>query len=79
MLNTWKSSNVPFVIGYNGEKYSIKSLLYSFIKQKLLGEVDDDINFTYDDNTEISQSCVASWNNEMFVLGGLNQKRQVIV
>lgn len=41
------------------------------------GEVDDDINFAYDTNTEVYASCAASLNGEMFVLGGWEQKRQV--
>ena len=42
-----------------------------------LGEVNDDINFTYDANTQVYASCAASLDGEMFVLGGWNQKRQV--
>ena len=41
------------------------------------GEVDDDINFTYEDRTEVYYSCAASLNDEMWVLGGSIQKRQV--
>ena len=41
------------------------------------GEVDDDINFNYDTNTEVSRSCAASLNGKMFVLGGWNQRQQV--
>ena len=43
----------------------------------ILGEVDDDINFTYDTNTEVYRSCAASLNNEMWVLGGSSKQRQV--
>ena len=39
--------------------------------------MDDDINFTYDDNTEVDRSCAASLNDEMWVLGGYPNKRQV--
>ena len=46
-------------------------------KNNILGEVDDDINFTFEDNTEVSYSCAASLNDEMWVLGGNKQKRQV--
>ena len=38
-----------------------------------LGEVDDDINFTYEDNTEAEGSCAATLNDEMWVFGGWNQ------
>ena len=41
------------------------------------GEVDDDINFNYDTNTEVDESCAASLNGKMFVLGGWKQKQQV--
>ena len=41
------------------------------------GKVDDDINFTYEANTEVWGSCAASLNDEMWVLGGNNQNRQV--
>ena len=58
----------------------IKTYQYSFIQcenNNILGEVDDDINFTYDAKTEVFYSCAASLNDEMWVLGGENQKRQV--
>ena len=41
------------------------------------GEVDDDINFAYDTNTEVYESCAAALNGKMFVLGGWNQRKQV--
>ena len=49
----------------------------SFYNKNILGETDDDINFTYEANTEVYESCAASLNDEMWVLGGHNQKRQV--
>ena len=39
--------------------------------------MDDDINFNYEDNTEVSGSCAASLNDEMWVLGGSHKQRQV--
>ena len=39
--------------------------------------MDDDINFTYDANTEVHYSCAATLNDEMWILGGNSQKRQV--
>ena len=42
-----------------------------------LGQVDDDINFTYDINTDVYFSCSTTLNDEMWVLGGVNQRRQV--
>ena len=39
--------------------------------------MDNDINFTYDLNTEVYESCAATLDGEMFVLGGQNEKRQV--
>ena len=41
--------------------------------------VDDDIQFTFDENTEVYRSCAASWGDEMWVFGGYNQIRQVNV
>ena len=41
------------------------------------GEVDYDINFTYEDNTEVRGSCAASLHDEMWVLGSYSKKRQV--
>ena len=41
------------------------------------GEVDDDINFTYEGNTEVRGSCAASLYDEMWVFGGFYKKRQV--
>ena len=39
--------------------------------------MDDDINFTYEDNTEAVGTCAALLNDEMWVLGGYYQERQV--
>ena len=44
-----------------------------------LGEFDDDIDFTYDTNTEVYLSCTAALNDEMWVLGGNNRPRQVFL
>ena len=49
----------------------------SYDIKNIWGETDDDINFTYEANTEVYESCAASLNDEMWVLGGYNQKRQV--
>ena len=45
--------------------------------KNISGEVDDDINFTYEPDTEVYGSCAATLDGEMFVLGGWNKKRQV--
>ena len=52
---------------------------FIFFKKKILnsGVVDDDINFTFEDNTEVYASCAASLSDEMWVFGGANEKRQV--
>ena len=39
--------------------------------------MDDEVNFTYETETEVFRSCAASLNDEMWVLGGYYQKRQV--
>ena len=44
----------------------------------LLGEVNDDINFVYEANTEVTEGCAASLNDEMWILGGNALHRQVI-
>ena len=80
LLNTRSSSNVPMVIGYNGKPQLNITLSLFFIENdnnNILAEVDDDINFTFEDNTEVFYSCAASLNDEMWVLGGNNQRRQV--
>ena len=53
---------------------------YLFIQcdnKNILGEVDDDIDFSYEANTQVSLSCAASLNDEMWVFGGNSKKRQV--
>ena len=40
------------------------------------GEFDDDIDFTYDTNTEVYLSCTAVLNDEMWVLGGNSHEQQ---
>jgi len=80
LLSTYSSNNVPMVIGYNGKLHLNITLSLLFIandNNNILGEVDDDINFTFEDNTEFECSCAASLNDEMWVLGGANKKRQV--
>ena len=57
--------------------YILHYVFYSYDNKNILGEVDDDINFTYDANTEVYYSCSASWNDEMWILGGNYQRRQV--
>ena len=41
------------------------------------GDVDDDLNFAYETNTEVYVSCAASLNGKMFVLVGYNHRQQV--
>ena len=43
------------------------------------GNVDEDNVFTYDEDTEVYASCAATFNDEFWVIGGRNQKRQVII
>ena len=42
-----------------------------------LGNVDDDIVFKYDVETEVEASCAATLNDEFWVIGGYYKKRQV--
>jgi len=68
------------VIGYNGKLHLNITLSLVFIaddNNNNLGEVDDDIDFTFEENTEVYESCAASLNDEMWVLGGWYKKRQV--
>ena len=41
------------------------------------GNIDSDIIFSFDTETEIDRSCSSTLNGEHFVIGGVNQKRQV--
>ena len=41
--------------------------------------MDDETVFTYDTDTEVHQSCAATLNDEFWVIGGSNKKRQVIM
>ena len=43
------------------------------------GNVNNEVRFFYDQDTEIDASCVALLNNEHYVIGGMNRKRQVIL
>ena len=52
---------------------------YSLIDFSVQGNVDDDIVFTYETDTEVFKSCAATLNGEFWVLGGYYQKRQVIL
>ena len=68
------------VIGYNGKLHlniTQSSLFIANDNNNILGEVDDDINFTYEETTEVYYSCAASLNDEMWIFGGYYQRRQV--
>ena len=79
MLSTYESSNIPMVLGYNGKPYCQYDIEFYFLIQPYhLGDVEDDISFTFDDYTEVYYSCAATLNDEMWILGGANYKRQVI-
>ena len=41
-----------------------------FLIQRHLGEYDDDIDFTFGENTIVYKSCSAVLNDEMYVFGG---------
>ena len=43
----------------------------------ILGNYDDDINFTFGPDTEVEASCVSAFNGEMWVFGGTYHLRQV--
>ena len=43
----------------------------------ILGNVDYDPEFTFDEDTEVYGSCSASLKDEFWILGGNNKKRQV--
>ena len=58
---------------------SYMSYCMIFIHLLSLGDYDDDLNFTYDENTEVVGSCSASLNDKMLVFGGTDHPRQVCV
>jgi len=68
------------VIRYNGKLHlniTLWSLFITNDNNNISGEVDDDINFTFEENTVVYYSCAASLNDEMWVLGGMYKERQV--
>ena len=68
------------VIGYNGKLHlniTLSSLFIANDNNNISGEVDDDINFTFEEKTEVFLSCAASLNDEMWVFGGWYKERQV--
>ena len=73
LLSSRSSSNIPMVIGLNGWSH-LKISSHLFLSK---GGIDANIDFKYEAKTEVSGSCAATLNNEMFVFGGLNEKRQV--
>ena len=44
-----------------------------------LGDVDDRLDFEYGAETEVRGSCGASLYDEMFVIGGYSERRQVYI
>ena len=53
--------------------------LFYLIDNGILGNVDDDIAFTFEKDTEVFGSCAATLNGEFWVIGGQKKKRQVII
>ena len=49
-----------------------------YINREIKGEVDENIEFEFEADTEVNGSCVATLKGEFYVLGGTNYKRQVI-
>ena len=43
----------------------------------VLGNLNELMDFVYEDETEVSGSCSAILNGEMFVFGGWDEKRQI--
>ena len=78
VLATGSSNNVPMVIGFNGEFGLIIGFIFQIRRKRcVLGEYDDNINFTFEPDTGVYGSCAAILNDEMFVLGGDHRRRQV--
>ena len=44
-----------------------------------LGDVDDHLDFEYGADTEVYNSCGATLNGDMFVIGGWYKRRQVCI
>ena len=65
-------SSVPMVS--MGDLF-ISSIIIKIIRTS--GEIDNDINFNYDANTEVLNSCAATFNGNMYVLGGKFKPKQV--
>ena len=64
----------PMVIDFQGTNHTFNVL----IDNGILGNVDDDIAFTFEKDTEVFGSCAATLNGEFWVIGGQKKKRQVI-
>ena len=47
------------------------------VYNQLSGEVDNDIDFNYEDFTEVYISCGVTLNGEFWIFGGANHRRQV--
>ena len=66
----------PYQIIFSSVRF--KRILYDFFN---LGDIDDEIDFPYEANTEVYYSWKASLNDEMWVLaellGGVNEQKQV--
>ena len=54
----------------------VYKIVYIVIKI-FIGEVDKDIDFTFEDNTSVYGSCTATLDGEMWVLGATHNNRQV--
>ena len=61
----------------NKSAINLRSKDYTTSFQLCSGNVDTDIVFTFETDTEVHRSCSSTLNNEHYVIGGTNKKRQV--
>ena len=78
VLNNFNKNNKPMVIGFDGKKVAFFISNYKII----LGKVNDDIDFTYGEETATYYGCGATLRGEFWYFGGyigpVNTLRQVI-
>ena len=73
VLSTFKSNNKPFIVDFNGKYF----MLFSNFNFRCQGNINEDLNFEYGDNTGVHWGCGATLHNVFWYFGGSPDPRQV--
>jgi len=62
VLSTPQEANVPMIVDFDGKKVKI------FCIDKILGNINDNLNFEYGPGTTVSYGCAATFRGDFYIL-----------